>query len=124
MPATKRLVLDLPEEVADTIAAHVSSGEYADATHVVAAGVGSLPGADDTDLGDLDEDSPSGRRSLRSATTLSDASTPAWSAPTLSTRSSTVLRLAPERGRRGAWPLEDARRPPATQRRARPQIHR
>ena len=58
MPATKRLVLDLPEEVADTIEAHVTSGEYADAAHMVVAGVGSLPGADYAGLGELDEDSP------------------------------------------------------------------
>ena len=58
MPATKRLVLDLPEEVAAAIDAHVSSGEFPDAAHVVAAGVGALPGAADAELDDLDEDSP------------------------------------------------------------------
>lgn len=58
MPATKRLVLDLPEHVAHAIDAHVTSGEYADAAHVVAAGVGFLPGADDAGVGEPDEDSP------------------------------------------------------------------
>ncbi len=39
MPATKRLVLDLPEETVHVIDARVSSGAFADAASVVVAAV-------------------------------------------------------------------------------------
>jgi Arc/MetJ-type ribon-helix-helix transcriptional regulator len=46
MPATKRLVLDLPEETVADIEARVAAGGYADASAAVAAAVSDTAAAD------------------------------------------------------------------------------
>ena len=58
MPATRRLVLDLPEETVADIEARVAAGEYADAGAVVAAGVTHLLALHADDDPDFDEDDP------------------------------------------------------------------
>ena len=45
MPATKRLVLDLPAETVDAIAANVASGLYANAQETVTAAIAQLQSA-------------------------------------------------------------------------------
>jgi putative addiction module CopG family antidote len=52
MDATRRLEIELPEEMADAVRAHVESGRFASESEVVAAGLALLQDQEDDELED------------------------------------------------------------------------